>query len=141
CQPRACCTSRFHSSYRGICTLPGLKKLKAGTAPPLAKFARKAASAAAACPFRFPAAAGESAPLKRTNDGSFGALVRMSSIAPVGIASLKIPNPPRMTVFLAPNGDQANPTFGSYTTDVTEGNAVFKPVLKARFTGAVRFRP
>src|SRR5260370_40742068 len=114
-----------------MCILPGLKKLKAGTAPPFAKLARKAALAAVACPFRFPAAAGERAPLKRTNDGSFGALVRMSSIAPVGIASLKIPNPPRLTVFRAPNGDHAKPIFGSYTSDVKEGKAGCRPVRTA----------
>ena len=89
-----------------------MKKLKAGTAPPLAKLARKAALAAVACPFKFPGAAGESAPLNRLNDGSFGALVRMSSIPPVGMASLKMPKPPRTTVFLMPSGDHAKPILG-----------------------------
>src|SRR5579871_6558534 len=69
--------------------------------------------------------------VKSTNDGSFGAFVKMSSIPPVGIASLKMPIPPRITVFLAPNGDHAKPTLGSYTIEVTEGNAVFNPVRNA----------
>jgi hypothetical protein len=47
------------------------------------------------------------------------------------MASLKIPIPPRITVFLAPRGDHAKPTLGWYTIDVTDGKAVRNPVVKA----------
>ena len=74
-----------------------------------------------------------------TNDGSLGALSRMESIASEGMASLKIPMPPRITVFFDPRGEYAKPIFGSYTTPVTEGNAVCCPVEIAWLTGAAGF--
>jgi hypothetical protein len=40
---------------------------------------------------------------------------------------LVVPIPPRITVFFAPNGDHAKPTLGSYTIEVTDGDALRKP--------------
>src|SRR5580693_9447163 len=138
--PKECWTSKFHSVVVGATMLPMVVKPGGEKSPPVAvssaarlspalkpdtSAAFDPAAVAKTFPFVFSFCA--MLPKKKPNVLSKGVFsIRLSATDPWNV-SMKMPIPPRNTVFLAHDGDQAKPKRGCHETLVNDGAIFDKP--------------